>query len=101
MVTKLRMARVKTGLSLRAFAQANKLSESLLSKMETGKYYIPEKWRQTLAEALGLTVAAICDEKGWATVEHDEDCVCVSPITFASAEGSQPSRSDSFLDRVP
>ena len=42
MVTKLWMARVKTGLSLRAFAQANKLSESLLSKMETGKYYIPE-----------------------------------------------------------
>ena len=65
MVTKLRLARVKSGINVRDFARRLNLSESLLSKMETGKHYVPKKWRNILAEALDLRVEDICDEKGW------------------------------------
>ena len=75
MVTKLRLARVKNGINVRDFARRLNLSESLLSKMETGKHYVPKKWRNILAEALDLSVENICDEKGW-------------PLTSDSSENS-------------
>jgi transcriptional regulator with XRE-family HTH domain len=65
MITVLRLARVRTGLTLRAFARRYGLSEVTLCKIERGAHYIPPTWRPRLAAALGLPVEAICDERGW------------------------------------
>jgi transcriptional regulator with XRE-family HTH domain len=65
MITVLRLARVRTGLTLRAFARRHGLSEVTLCRIERGVQYIPPGWRAKLAEALGLSIEAICDERGW------------------------------------
>ena len=64
MVTALRIARIKTGLSLRAFARNLGIPETTLCKIERGTHYVPPAWRSKLAEAVGLTIAEICNEEG-------------------------------------
>jgi len=72
MVTVIRIARIKTGMSLRDFAKVNGLSEVTLCKVERGKGYIPPSWRNILSEALNLPVEAICDEKGWPLLDRSQ-----------------------------
>ena len=69
-VTVLRVARVRTGLSLRAFAQQHDLSEVTLCNVERGKYYIPPAWREKLAKVLGISINELCDENGWPRLER-------------------------------
>lgn len=64
MVTALRIARIKTGLSLRAFAKNVGIPETTLCKIERGTHYVPPGWRPKLAEAVGLRVEEICNEEG-------------------------------------
>jgi DNA-binding XRE family transcriptional regulator len=64
MVTALRIARIKTGLNLRAFAKNLGIPETTLCKIERGTHYVPPAWRPKLAEAVGLTVEEICNEEG-------------------------------------
>jgi|ERR1041385_7660892 hypothetical protein len=85
MVTKLRLARVQTGMNIRDFARWLNLSESLLSKMETGKHYVPEKWRNILADALELNVQDICDEKGW-PISSDVSQSSIKTSEFSSSD---------------
>jgi transcriptional regulator with XRE-family HTH domain len=73
MVTKLRIARIKTGLSLRQFARNNGLSETTLSRIERGTQYVPPKWRLALAAALDLAVIEICDDRGWPSLLSSSD----------------------------
>ena len=65
MVTVLRIERVKTGMTLRKFANSVGISETTLSRIETGKSYITPKQRVKLSEYLGMDVGDICDENGW------------------------------------
>jgi transcriptional regulator with XRE-family HTH domain len=65
MVTKVRITRIKTGLSLRAFAKTYGLSEVTLCRIEKGNQYIPPVWRDRLAKALNSSIDELCDEHGW------------------------------------
>jgi transcriptional regulator with XRE-family HTH domain len=71
MVTVLRIARVKTGMSLRAFAKALEMPESTLCKIERGVQYVPPLWRDKLAAAVGLAVQEICDLDGMPLRERE------------------------------
>lgn len=64
-VTRLRVARVRTGLNLRQFARDYGLSEARLCKVERGIEYIPPAWREVLAKALGVSVQDLIDERGF------------------------------------
>ena len=97
MVTKLRLARVQTGMNIRDFARWLNLSESLLSKMETGKHYVSQKWRNILAEALDLKVEDICDEQGWPigsesrknSIDINEASSSLDSVTVSSSANPQ------------
>jgi ribosome-binding protein aMBF1 (putative translation factor) len=66
MVTVIRLARVKAGLSLRDFARKHKFPESAFCRVERGQAYVPPNWRKRLAKALGLSIEEICDlTTGW------------------------------------
>ncbi|TDA64500.1 MAG: XRE family transcriptional regulator [Clostridia bacterium] len=66
MITALRLARMKTGKTLRSFANENHFSEVMLSRIERGQAYVPPNWREKLAQALGVRVEDICDPvTGW------------------------------------
>lgn len=68
-VTNIRVLRVRTGKTMREFAGENGLSEVMLSRIEKGRQYVPPKWRNVLAGALGVAVEDICDpETGWPRV---------------------------------
>lgn len=64
-VTAMRIARVRTGLTLRQFARLHGLSEPRLCKVERGLEYVPPKWRPVLVKALGLTEQDLCDSRGF------------------------------------
>lgn len=64
-VTALRIARVRTGLNLRAFAREQGLPEARLCKVERGIEYVPPAWRPLLAKALGVTEQDLVDERGF------------------------------------
>ena len=70
MVTNLRIARMETGLTLRAFAAMHGFSESVLCRIETGTQYVPPGWRSRLAQALGLSIDEVCDEHGWPRIRE-------------------------------
>jgi transcriptional regulator with XRE-family HTH domain len=65
MITNIKIVRIQTGLTLRAFAAAHGLSESMLCRIERGTQYVPPGWRARLAEALGLSTDEVCDANGW------------------------------------
>jgi hypothetical protein len=66
MITAIRLARVKTGSSLRDFAKKNRFPESAYCRVERGQAYVPPNWRKRLAKALGLSIEEICDlATGW------------------------------------
>lgn len=65
-VTRLRVFRVQSGLSIKDFANKHGLSAQMLNRMELGQAYIPPHWRERLADALGVSVSDICDpQSGW------------------------------------
>ncbi len=72
MVTALRIARIRTGMSMRAFAKVVGIPETTLCKIERGTHYVPPAWRPKLAEATGLKVEDICDEEGLPLLERVE-----------------------------
>lgn len=66
MVTEIRLLRVKTGSTIRAFAREHGFSEGMLIRVERGQAYVPPNWRSRLAQALGVRVEDICDPAtGW------------------------------------
>ncbi|SHF60757.1 Helix-turn-helix domain-containing protein [Desulfofundulus australicus DSM 11792] len=66
MLTCLRVLRMRTGKTLRAFAKEYGFNETVLTRIERGQYYVPPAWREPLANALGCEVKDICDPKtGW------------------------------------
>jgi DNA-binding XRE family transcriptional regulator len=64
MITALRIARIRTGMSLRDFARKVGIPETTLCKIEKGTHYVPPAWRPKLAEALGIRVGEMCNEDG-------------------------------------
>ncbi len=66
MVTKLRLARVKTDLTLRQFSRQHGFSEIVLCRIERGQSYVPPAWREKLAEALDREPDQLWDPvTGW------------------------------------
>ena len=65
MITALRLARTKTGKTMRHFAREHGFAETALCRIERGQAYIPEKWRQRLASSLQIGIDELCDERGW------------------------------------
>lgn len=52
MLTALRLARLKTNITLRSFARLHRLDKPTLSRVIRGIQYVPPHWRQRLAIAL-------------------------------------------------
>jgi transcriptional regulator with XRE-family HTH domain len=71
MLTIIKLARLKTGMSLRRFARIYGFPEAKLCQIERGRVYIPPSWRGKLAKVFGLTVEEICDENGWPRLYED------------------------------
>jgi hypothetical protein len=65
MLTALRVARQRTGMSLRDFAGKHSLNETRLCRVERGKEYVPPAWRPILTEALGMSEQDLVDERGF------------------------------------
>ena len=72
MLTMLRLQRLKKGMRcLRKFAQGVGLSYGRLSRMELGQEVVPEPYRDKLAQALGLPIGELLDERGLARIVAD------------------------------
>jgi transcriptional regulator with XRE-family HTH domain len=66
LVTILRLLRVQTGETLRAFAKHHGFNEVLLTRIELGQSYVPPAIRVRLATSLGVAPEMILDPKtGW------------------------------------
>ncbi|HHY39480.1 MAG TPA: helix-turn-helix transcriptional regulator [Clostridia bacterium] len=66
MVTALRLRRVRTGKTLRQFAREIGINEGTLIRIERGQCYVPKKWREPLAQALGVDPEEVLDpQTGW------------------------------------
>lgn len=71
MLTVLRCERLKRGLTVKQFSERYNLSRTRLSRLETGREYIPPSWRTKLSDALGVPVESFCDEAGFPKVVED------------------------------
>lgn len=66
MVTVVRLLRVQTDNTLRAFAKRHGFNEVLLTRIELGQSYVPPALRARLAAALGVEQQTILDPNtGW------------------------------------
>lgn len=65
-MTAIRLLRVRTGQTMRAFAQAHDLNEQTLCAIERGQMYVPPAMRQVLPQALNVPAKRLFDpETGW------------------------------------
>ncbi len=64
--TRLRMLRLQQGERfVTEFAAKHKIPAYVLYRAERGLAYVPPRYRKRLAEALGVKVADILDERGF------------------------------------
>lgn len=66
MLTRIRVLRLKQGERyMSEFAAKHKIPVYVLYRVEPGTGYVPLKYRQKLAKALGVRVEDILDERGF------------------------------------
>lgn len=66
MVTRLKVLRAKTGLTLRQTAKEIGIHETFLCRIERGQSYLPPNLRERLAAFYGVKVETICNpQTGW------------------------------------
>ena len=65
-MTKIRDLRSKSGESLSAFSRKIGLHYANACQFERGDMRVPPKWQSAIAEALGVTVEEIFDDRGFA-----------------------------------
>jgi transcriptional regulator with XRE-family HTH domain len=68
----LRVLRQKKGISLSKLSHSLGVHYTHLCQVELGNMRIAEKWHQPWAEALGVPVGDVFDERGFAREVEDE-----------------------------
>lgn len=69
MATVLRDRRQRTGRSLAEFSRKIGLHYSLACQIERGSMRVPQKWKAVIAEALGVSIEDLFDDRGFAKEE--------------------------------
>ena len=64
LATKLRVARVATGLTMKEFAKKHGLNADRLCRIERGQMYVPPAWRPILSEVLDIRQDELIDDRG-------------------------------------
>ena len=84
--TKLRVARVTTGLTIKEFAKRHGLNTDRLYRVERGQMYAPLTWRPILAQALGIAQDDLFDSRGFPKIveQHRNGLIVRQGQTFVA-----------------